>query len=182
MSVAPVLWVYGIVGAIGGHYIRASCVGGVGVLFLVGGILLLRYYHSNAERIPLQLTGAEAADQESLGILVLYLVPLLETPTLQTNWVILIPAGALFLAWMVTGHYHHLNPLLVIMGWHFYKVSTPEGISYILLSRQKLRNVTKYVNVIELSTYTLMDRGETHSLDDKDRDNRGQCPESLCDL
>ena len=166
MAVAPVLWVYALVGVVEGDYIPAICVAGVGCLFPIAGHFLLRYLQNKASRLTVRLESAGATDQESLGILLLYLVPLLEVPTLQISWVVLIPAAGIFLAWVVTGHYHHLNPLLVLMGWHFYKVNTPEGISYLLLSRRTLRNVRKRIKVIEISTYTLMDRGETDSVDD----------------
>ena len=65
-------------------------------------------------------------------MLVVYLLPLLRTSFSDLEPMILIAAVAVFLALALTGYNYHFNPLLRFLGWNFYKVGTPEGVTYVL--------------------------------------------------
>jgi hypothetical protein len=46
------------------------------------------------------------------------------------------------------------------MRWHFYKVGTKEGISYVLITKKQLRNATATIEVGQLTEYIVIDLGE----------------------
>jgi hypothetical protein len=46
------------------------------------------------------------------------------------------------------------------MGWHFYKVGTPEGVTYVLITRKQLRSATGTIEVGQLTEYIVIDVGE----------------------
>ena len=68
-----------------------------------------------------------------------------------------VPAIAIFLALAFTGYTFHFNPLLNLLGWRFYKVGTPGGVTYALITRKDIRNVTDTIVAGHLTPYTLID-------------------------
>ena len=107
--------------------------------------------------MPFSFSSVEVADKESLGLLVIYLVPLLRTSFSDLEYLVLVPAVAIFLALALTGHNYHFNPLLKLFGWNFYKVGTPEGVTYVLITRKTLRRGVGNFTVSQLTDYTLID-------------------------
>ena len=134
----------------------------LGVCFLLIAICLgmLRYAKGNLERVGFSATTVEAADRENMGFLLLYLLPLFTAPFDALNWQVWIPAVLIFGAVVATGYNYHFNPLLGLMGWHFYKVGTKEGITYVLITKKQLRNTTNAIAVGQLTEYIVMDIGE----------------------
>jgi hypothetical protein len=45
------------------------------------------------------------------------------------------------------------------MGWHFYKVGTKEGVTYVLITKKHLRNATETIEVGQLTEYIVLDLG-----------------------
>jgi len=75
------------------------------------------------------------------------------------NWQVWVPAIITFAAVVATGYSYHFNPLLGLMGWHFYKVSTKEGVTYVLVTKRQLRNATETIEVGQLTEYIVLDVG-----------------------
>ena len=156
-SISPVLFVYGIVAAFEGEYLPAGVIALVGVVLLGLGVVLLVYVKGHLERLDLSLSTVEVADRESVGLLVLYLLPLLRTSFSELEFLVLIPAVAIFLALGLTGYSYHFNPMLNLFKWHFYKVGTPEGVTYLLITRKHLRSAIDTIKVGQLTAYTVID-------------------------
>ena len=157
MSIVPVLFVYAIMGLLEGCYLVALIIGLVGFLAFALGMLLLRYAKVRLEKHDFDFTSAEVADRESIGLLVLYVLPLLRVPFPDIGITILIPTAVIFMALVLTGHSYHFNPLLNLFGWHFYKMGTPEGVTYILITKKTITDATKGVTTTRLTTHTLLD-------------------------
>ena len=156
-SLAPVLLIYAVVGLFERECVLAVTLGSIGV-FLTGlGIILLTHVKRHLGRMSLAFSSVEVADKESVGILVLYLLPLLRTSIADFEFIMLIPAVAIFLALALTGYNYHFNPLLNMFGWTFYKVGTPEGVTYLLITRKSLTNVVNEITVGQLSGHTVID-------------------------
>ena len=156
-SVAPVLVVYALVAYIEGQRFPALALT-LSALFLLGlGIFLLIYLKNNLEKLPFSFDKVEVADRESIGMLVVYLLPLLRTSFSDLEPMILIAAVAVFLALALTGYNYHFNPLLRFLGWNFYKVGTPEGVTYVLITRKALISAVGNMTVGQLTAYTLVD-------------------------
>lgn len=156
-ALAPVLFVYAVVAAIEREYAPALIVAGVGFLMVSLGIFLLGFIKGNLEKITLRIERIEVADRESIGLLVVYLVPLLKTSFSELEYIVLVPAVGIFLALAFTGYSFHFNPLLKMCGWNFYKVGTPEGVTYVLITRSNLKDASGNIVVGELTSYTVID-------------------------
>lgn len=156
-SIAPVLLVYAVVGFFEGQCLPSAALALVG-LFLVGlGLGLLAFVTKHLEGLKFSFSRVEVADRESLGLLVVYLVPLLRTSFSDLEYLVLVPAIGIFLALALTGHNYHFNPLLRMFRWNFYKVGTSEGVTYVLITRKTLRNAVGSFTVGQLTGYTLID-------------------------
>lgn len=156
-ALAPVLLTYAIMAAIEGAYYPAAALIFVSVALVVLAVALLRYFRRRLEQLSFRFNSVEVADRETIGILVLYLLPLLRTSFVGLDWIVIIPAAAIFLALALTGYNYHFNPILALLGWRFYKVGTSEGVSYLLVTRRKLVNTDDQVDVRQLTSYTIVD-------------------------
>ena len=58
-----------------------------------------------------------------------------------------------------TGYSYHFNPLLGVMKWHFYKVGTPKGVTYVLITKKELRHASQLLTVAQLTEYIVIDLG-----------------------
>ena len=158
-AIAPVLLSYAWVAfqekeALQAAFLMISC----SILILLS-ILMLRYSKQHLERTKFSATTVEAADRENIGFLLLYLLPLFTAQFTALNWQVWIPAIVIFAAVAATGYSYHFNPLLGLMGWHFYKVGTKEGVTYVLITKRQLRNVTEAIEVGQLTEYIVLDVG-----------------------
>ena len=151
------LFVYAAVAFVEGEYAAAGVLGVVGISLVCLALGLLVYVKRHIESFSLSFSSVEVADRESLGLLIIYLLPLLRTSFSELEYLVLIPAVAIFLALALTGHNYHFNPLLRLLGWNFYKVGTAEGVTYILVTRRTLRSTVGKITVGQLTAYTLID-------------------------
>lgn len=115
------------------------------------------YRAKTNEVINFKIDTIEAADRENLSFLLLYLIPLLTANLEKINWDIGIPLLLVFGITVLSGYSYHFNPLLNLLGWHFYKVLTPEGVTYVLLTKKELRKTSKKFKVVQLTEYIVLD-------------------------
>ena len=160
-AVAPVLLTYAWVA----YQEEKEC---LAVLLLAGCaglvllcVFLLRYARRNLERMTFEAVAVEAADRENIAFLLLYLLPLFTDDIASFNWQVWIPALLIFGVVVATGYTYHFNPLLGLIGWHFYKVNTKEGVTYVLITRKHLRNATEAITVGQLTEYIVIDLEES---------------------
>lgn len=159
-AIAPVLLTYAWVAYQAGETqqaiaLLASCLG-----LIVICLGMLRYANRHLERVAFVASTVEAADRENMGFLLLYLLPLFTAEFTTLNWQVWVPAIVIFAGVVATGYSYHFNPLLGLMGWHFYKVGTDEGITYILITKKQLRNATETMTVGQLTEYIVIDIGD----------------------
>jgi len=130
----------------------------VGAAILVLLMLaLLNYSKTHLERSEFKVTSIEAADREYITFILLYLSPLFTAEFGDLNWNILVPTVLIFLFVISTGYGYHFNPLLGFLGWHFYKVTTEEGVTYVLITKKELRTAKQCLTVGELTEYIVID-------------------------
>ena len=123
-------------------------------------IWMLRYARNNLESSNFQISTIEAADRENMIFLLLYLLPLFTASFTSLNWQVWLPMLVIFAVMVSTGYSYHFNPLLGLMGWHFYKVSTPEGVTYVLITKKELRRAQDGLNVVQLTEYIVLDKDD----------------------
>lgn len=121
---------------------------------------LLAFCKKHLERIAFSVTSVEAADRENMGFLLLYLLPLFTSSFGDLNWELWVPAILIFAVVVATGYNYHFNPLLGLLGWHFYKVGTKEGVTYVLITKRQIRSATETALVGQLTEYIVMDMGD----------------------
>ncbi len=92
--------------------------------------------------------------------MLLYLSPLFTSQFGQLNMSLLIPTLLVFILLTATGYNYHYNPLLGLVGWHFYKVSSREKVTYVLITKKQLRNTHQISEVGQLTEYILIDLEE----------------------
>jgi hypothetical protein len=140
-----------------------SLIGGLALVLSVAAVLvcLIVFYYakSTIEATEFNATTIEASDRETVGLMLLYLLPLFTDKINTLNWSLWIPTLLLFGIVTANSYSYHFNPLLGIFGWHFYKVSGVEGVTYVLITRKHLRNVSGSLHVGQLTEYTLLDLG-----------------------
>lgn len=122
--------------------------------------LVLTFATKNLETFAFEFTSVEPVDQENIAFLLLYLSPLFVDQMSGLNFNVLVPALGCYALLLATSYTYHFNPMLSLSGWHFYKVGSKEGVSYVLLTRKKIRNVDRIKKVGQLTGYMLLDLSE----------------------
>lgn len=159
-AIAPVLVTYAWVAYQASEVLQAVILLVACITLIAICILVLRYARKHLERANFSATTVEAADRENMGFLLLYLLPLFTAQFDSLNWQVWVPAIAIFAAVVATGYSYHFNPLLGLMGWHFYKVGTEEGVTYVLITKKQLRRATGAIKVGQLTEYIVLDVGD----------------------
>lgn len=102
----------------------------------------------------------EASDHENTAFLLLYVMPLFTSKFETLDWHFWIPTVLIFAIITATGYNYHFNPMLGLIGWHFYKVESNEGVFFILITKKHIRTASSTLSVGQLTEYILLDLGE----------------------
>jgi hypothetical protein len=129
----------------------------LGIVLVGACLLLLEYAKQNLEALPLKVTSVEPSDAESFGFMLLYIFPLFTDRIGALNWELWIPVVVVFAIITGTGYGYHFNPLLGVMRWHFYKITSEDGVTYVLITRKHLRKAAGIHRVGQLTEYILLD-------------------------
>ncbi len=146
-------------------YMQGQAYAAISFAAVSGALLITCVAMLNAARKNLPVSdftpkSIEAADHENTAFLLLYVMPLFTSKFIALEWQFWIPTIIIFAVITATGYNYHFNPLLGLLGWHFYKIETPEGVTYVLVTRKHLRTAATCLKVGQLTEYILLDRGE----------------------
>jgi len=120
--------------------------------------LFLHAGRARLESMPIEITTIEANDAEILAFLVAYMLPLAGTSdSLSYDWPALLTAIAIVALVVFQTGLAHVNPLMGLLGWRFFKVNTVEGSSYVLVSRKTLAEARKIQSVGQIASSMLLD-------------------------
>lgn len=133
-------------------------VGAVVLFFLC--LLLLNQSKNNLPASMFKASSVEAADHENTAFLLLYVMPLFTSKFDTLDWHFWVPTIIIFAIITATGYNYHFNPLLGLLGWHFYKVESTEGVTFVLITRKHLRTAATEIKVGQLTEYLLLDLGD----------------------
>lgn len=114
--------------------------------------LILQLSLKKLERIPIQISSIATADKEVIAFIFAYLLPLLDINHKMLAFVLVLFAFVAF-----TTHIYHFNPIFGLFGYHFFEVTTTNGVSYVLMSKRQIRNLNQVTEVILVSDYILID-------------------------
>jgi len=137
----------------------ACCCVGLGALAL----WIIRCASRQLEQLPIVIQKAKSADKEVIGFFVAYALPLVfrgqSAPDLA-GWLV-AAAMLVFVLWST--HAIQVNPILGVMGFHFYEVEARGGITYLLITQRKITNVISISNVVQLSEYGVLEAQSTNT-------------------
>ncbi|PID60454.1 MAG: hypothetical protein CSB44_10215 [Gammaproteobacteria bacterium] len=156
-ALAPVALVYAWVLFSDERYSIAFCLLAAALCLVVIMSGLLRYCERRLEQIEFKITSVEVADREYMAFILLYLSPLFAAEFGNLNWNVVIPTIIVFSLTISTGYGYHFNPLLGLLRWHFYKVGTDEGVSYVLITKKELRSAKQCFIVVQLTEYIVIE-------------------------
>lgn len=159
-ALAPVAFTYAWVAYFQGQQKVALLLLGAAGLLVVLCLLLLQQSKKNLPASMFKASSVEAADHENTAFLLLYVMPLFTSKFDTLDWHIWIPTIIIFGVITATGYNYHFNPLLGLLGWHFYKVESTEGVTFVLITKKHLRTAATEIKVGQLTEYLLLDLGD----------------------
>jgi MFS family permease len=126
---------------------------GVALLLVFLCWALLRYAARNAQQHEFRIREFERNDKEVLAFLVTYLLPFLSTEKMGFAGDWLTGAYVLAIIFLVIAHAgaFHFNPVMGLLGYHFYSVKNGDGVSHLLISKAELRRPGKDVQTVRLA-------------------------------
>lgn len=160
-SLAPAVVTYALAGAAPGASpaLRISLIAAA-VVFVGVCLAVLRFAARHVQRRPLQVSSIKNTDQEVLGFVLAYLLPLISQQTLQVNLAVALFVIALIFVSVLSSSAYHFNPLLGLFGYHFYEVTDNAGVTYVLLTKRAIRQAPGVDRIVEVSDHLLLEAKE----------------------
>jgi hypothetical protein len=158
-SIAPVGLTYAWVAWMQDELQVAVWAAAAGLAAVVSCIAVLYFARKHLEAMPFASKEIEAADSENIGFMLLYLLPLFSGKISSLNWDLWLPTILVYAVIVATGYGYHFNPLLGILQWHFYKITSTEGVKYVLITKKHIRSAAEIMSVGQLTEYILIDLG-----------------------
>lgn len=114
---------------------------------------MLFYAAKNAQKHQLRIAQFERSDQEILAFLLAYLLPFVATGSIAFTKGWLVGAYILGIICLVIAHVgaFHFNPVMWLLGYHFYSVRDPDGMSHVLISRRRLTSAGVTIQTVQLA-------------------------------
>jgi nucleoside permease NupC len=159
-ALSPIALVYGWVTYTEKYYWASMGSLSLCIVLTIVTLYLLHSARKYLERFEFKFNAAEPVDQENITFFLLYLSPLFVDKLSTLNFNVLVPVLFIYALLTATSYAYHFNPLLSLMGWHFFKITSTEGISYVILTRKKIINVDSISQVGQLTDYMLIDLTE----------------------
>jgi hypothetical protein len=128
-------------------------------LLLIFG-LIIRFAKSRLEELPVIIEEIKTADNESVAFIIIYLLPLANGISDSFSFPILVFVAIIFFFIVMTSNAYHFNPLLNLIGYHFYEAKIQGGITYILLSKKNITNSKSINSVFHLTEYMILEKTE----------------------
>ena len=124
---------------------------------------LLQYAAKNAQRHLFHIKEFERNDQEVLAFLLAYLLPFVASENMAFTGDWLTGAYILGIIFLVIAHAgaFHFNPVMGLLGYHFYSVKNGDGVSHLLISKQELHRPGKDLRTVRLAYHIYLHTGGT---------------------
>jgi hypothetical protein len=133
--------------------IAAACCVGLGAIAL----FIINKASSTFQDLPITILKVKSADKEVIGFFVAYALPLVfrgsSSPDLD-GWLF---TGGMLLFVLWSTHAIQVNPILGVIGFHFYEVEVKGGVSYLLITRRRIANAMSVERVVQLSEYGILE-------------------------
>lgn len=125
----------------------------VAVLLVAICWLVLVYAASQISRQRIRVDEFESSDKEVLAYLLAYLLPFLSSKSMAFEGQWLTGAYILLVIFMVIAHAgaFQFNPVMGLLGYHFYAIKNQEGVSQLLISASEIRKTHVDLQVVKIA-------------------------------
>lgn len=124
-------------------------------------IIAIAIFHSIKTRLSILELRAKKVTQNDkciLAYIVSYLLPFASIAFDKYNPYLFIGIATLVFITALLAHTPTANPLLFLVGYHFYDVETENGIgNYLVISKRNIRNKNELKKIIRVTEYLLID-------------------------
>ncbi|RTY33552.1 hypothetical protein EKD00_09285 [Chlorobium phaeovibrioides] len=95
----------------------------------------------------------ERNDKDVLAFLLAYLLPFLSSKSMDFQGQWLTGAYIILIIFLVVSHTgaFHFNPVMALLGYHFYGIKTKDGVSQLLICRGTLKRLNQEVSTVRLA-------------------------------
>lgn len=126
---------------------------------------LLHYAANNAQKNSFLIKEFERNDKEVLAFLLAYLLPFVSKENMAFTGEWMTGAYILAIVFLVIAHAgaFHFNPVMGLLGYHFYAVKDKEGVSSLLISKQELRRPGKEIQTVRLANNIYLHKGDANA-------------------
>ena len=121
-------------------------------------ILVLEAAQRGLQVIPFSIDSIRTADKEIVAFVLSYLLPLAKLAPTAVDWRVNLFVLGLLIVIVLTTHSYHFNPLLGLLGYHFYEVSTADKVAFILITKQDMRNKAQISMVVQLTDHIVLEK------------------------
>lgn len=121
------------------------------LVFICWGIL--KYVARAGQKHTLKVTQFEDKDKAVLAFLLAYLLPFLAAKDIMADvhWLTGAYVFAIILLVFTHARAIHFNPIMGLLGYHFYSLKDGNGVSVLLISRPELRRIGGDVQTVRLA-------------------------------
>lgn len=111
------------------------------------------------EPLPITIVKAKSADKEVLAFFIAYALPLIfrtppgTAPSLD-GWLFAMLL-LVFVLWST--HTLQVNPVLGLLGFHFYEAEAQGGITYLLITRREITHLKSIGHVVQIGEYGVLE-------------------------
>lgn len=156
---APVLLTLAFVRYVQGEIdTRTAVYAGLALALMSTCVLVLLVAKRALQVIPFSVDSIRTADKEIVAFVLSYLLPLAKLAPTAVDWRVNFFVLSLLIVIVLTTHSYHFNPLLGLLGYHFYEVSTTDKVAFILITRKDMRNKAQITSVVQLTDYIVMEK------------------------
>ncbi len=121
------------------------------------GLVWLSASHYGLEPLPVQINSVKTADNEIVGFLLVYLLPLINQSQDTISLPVLLFVAVIFFLIVYNSHAYHFNPLLGLFGYHFFEVTIEGDITYVLITRKNITDCKNVSKVVQLTEYMILE-------------------------
>jgi putative Mn2+ efflux pump MntP len=126
---------------------------------------LLQYAAKNAQKHQFHIKEFERNDKEVLAFLLAYLLPFVSSDNMAFTGEWLTGAYIIAIITLVIAHADafQFNPVMGLLGYHFYSVKNGDGVSHLLISKEELRRPNKDIHTVRLAHGIYLHAGGTNA-------------------
>jgi hypothetical protein len=106
----------------------------------------------------IKVVAGKSISGDALSFLVAYLLPLI--PKLSGKTDVEFISVVFVLAFFVVFHSnsYYFNPMLTILGYRFYEVTTDANITFVSITKRKLKNIKQVDTVVQLTDHMILEK------------------------